>query len=287
MRVQVQSLAVGVKRSARPLAILAIALASATIVLPAMMPASAGPTPPPTLTSTELSTIQSQIQDALAGISPSLTGVARIQAVSAALVQIATNDTAQMGPAAIDAIVGDAILAGVLPTVVVDAVIRGAIAGGVPGSTAIADVVLAAINDGAPAGNVASQALATGTNIPLPPDVTGTGLGMAAAALSRTNISAANAIGQTVANEGTQPLRVAYENGVLANGGSVALADLGNSFPLATGETGEGRQIDNAINNNAGGNRNQGNDSGYTGQANNQQATFNQNLPPCTGPSCA
>jgi hypothetical protein len=110
---------------------------------------------------------------------------------------------------------------------------------------------------------------------------------MAAAALSRTDILAATAIGQTVANEGTAPLRVAYRDGVLANGGSVELAALGNAFPLATGETGEGRKIDNGINNNAGGNRNQGNDNGYTGQANNQQATFNQNLPPCSGPSCS
>jgi hypothetical protein len=268
------------------LAVAAIALASATVILPAMMPASAAPSPGFTLTSTQLSTIQSQVQDALAGIGPNVTGAARIQAVNAALVQIAQTDTAQMGAAAIEAIVGDAILAGVAPTTVVDAVIRGAIAGGVPGATAIADVTLAAIHDGAPAANVAAQALATGTNIPLPPDVTGTGLGMAAAALSRTDVSDANAIGQTVANEGTQPLRVAYENGVLANGGSVALADLGNSFPLATGEVGEGRKIDNGINNNVGGNRNQGNDSGFTGQANNQQATINQNLPPCSGPSC-
>jgi len=206
--------------------------------------------------------------------------------VNAALVAIAAKDTATMGAAAIDAIVGDAILAGVTPTVVVDAVIRGAIAGGVPGSTAIADVVLAAIHDGAPAANVASQALATGTNIPLPPDVTGTGLGMAAAQLARTDISDANAIGQTVANEGTAPLRVAYRDGVLANGGSVELAALGNSFPLATGEVGEGRKIDNGLLNDVGGNRNQGNDSGFTGQANNQQATINQNLPPCSGPSC-
>jgi hypothetical protein len=287
MRVQVQSLASGVKRSARPLAVMAIALASATIVLPAMMPASAAVSPASTLTTTQLSTIQSQVQDALAGISPSLTGVARIQAVNAALVAIATRDTASMGAAAIDAIVSDAILAGVTPTTVVDAVIRGAIAGGVPGSTAIADVMLAAIHDGAPAANVTAQVIATGTAIPLPPDVTGTGLGMAAAALSRTDILAATAIGQTVANEGTQPLRVAYENGVLANGGSVALADLGNSFPLATGETGLGRGIDNGLNNNAGGNRNQGNDFGDQGNANNQQANTNQNLPPCTGPSCS
>ena len=287
MRVPVQSLASGVKRSARPLAVAAIAMASAAFLLPAMMPANAAPTPPSMLTSSQLSTIQSQIGDALAGIPSTVTGAARIQAVSAALIQIAQKDTSSMGAAAIDVIVGDAILAGVAPTTVVDAVIRGAIAGGVPGATAIADVVLAAIHDGAPAANVASAALATGTNIPLPPDVTGTGLGMAAAALSRTDMAAATAIGQTVANEGTQPLRVAYENGVLANGGSVALADLGNSFPLATGETGEGRQIDNGLNNNAGGNRNQGNDFGDQGNANNQQATVNQNLPPCTGPSCS
>jgi hypothetical protein len=287
MRVPVQGLAAGLKRAAKPLAIAAIVLSTATVVLPAAMPASAAPSPlAATLTTSQLSTIHSQIQQALAGIDSSLTGAARIQAVNAALVQVAQTDTASMGAAAIDVIVADAIEAGVAPTTVVDAVIRGAIAGGVPGSIAISDVVLAAIHSGAPAANVAAQALATGTLIPLPPDVTGTGLGMAAAKLSSTDLASANAIGQTVANEGTAPIRIAYRDGVTANGGPVELASLGNAFPLATGEVAEGREIGNGLNNNQG-NRNQGNDNGNQGNANNQQANTNQNLPPCAGPSCS
>jgi hypothetical protein len=240
-----------------------------------------------TLTSTQLSTIQTQVQQALAGIDASLTGAARIQAVNAALVQIAQTDTASMGAAAIDAIVADAINAGVAPTTVVDAVIRGAIAGGVPGPIAISDVVLAAVHAGAPAANVAAQVIATGALIPLPPGITGQGLGIAAAALSATDLASANAIGQTVANEGIAPLRTAYRDGVTGSGGSVQLAGLANAFPLATGEVGLGRGIGTGDNTNESGNRNQGNDNGFQGNANNQQANTNQNLPPCAGPSCS
>jgi len=287
MRVPVNSLACGFKRASKPLAMAAFVFATAAIVVPAAMPANAAPSPlASTLTTTQLSTIQTQIQQALAGIDPSLTGAARIQAVNAALVQVAQTDTASMGAGAIDVIVADAINAGVSPTTVVDAVIRGAIAGGVPGATAISDVVLAAVHAGAPAANVAAQVIATGALIPLPPDVTGTGLGMAAAALSATDLASANAIGQTVANEGIAPLRTAYRDGVTGNGGSVELASLANAFPLATGEVGTGREIDDGDNNNLG-NRNQGNDNGNQGNANNQQANTNQNLPPCAGPSCS
>src|SRR5260221_7096808 len=241
---------------ARPLAIAAIAAVSLIVPAPSVL---AAPTPPvSTLTATQQSTIQSQIQQALAGISPSLTGLARTAAVTAALSQIAQNDAASIGAGAISTIVADAIAAGVAPTVAVDAVIRGAVAGGIPGSVAIADAVVGGIDAGAPAGNVASQALATATAIPISASETGIGMGMAAADLSSTNVGAAHIVGQTVANEGTALVRTAYTGGVLTNGGSIELADLSNAYPLAVGETGV-TGVGN--NNNAGPNSNQGNDT--------------------------
>lgn len=274
------------KRAIRPLSIAGMALAAVSF-LPFSVPAQATPTPPTAaLTATQLTSIQSQVQQALASIPSTLTGVARIQAIDAALTQLAQQDAASMGPGAIAAIVADAIADGVLPTTAVDAAIRGAVAAGVNGSTAIADAIIGAVGAGASAANMAAQALATATAIPLPADQTGTGLGIAAAYFSETgNIAAANEIGQTVANEGTQPTRLAYRDGVLSNGGSVEVAELGDAFPVATGETGN---TGFGNNNNFGSNTNQGNgpSGGDAGSSNNLQANLNQNLQPCINPSC-
>lgn len=281
MRVNVNKSPSELKVFAKPLAILAIATAAFVVPAPSVF---AAPTPPTsTLTSTQLSTIQSQIQQALAGISPSLTGLARTQAIEAALSQIAQADALSMGAGALSTIVADAIAAGIAPTTAVDAVIRGAVAGGIPGSVAIADAIVGAVDAGANASNVAAQALATAANIPIPPGETGVGMGMAAADLSTTNVAAAKAIGQSVANEGTALVRTAYTGGVLTNGGSIELADLSNAYPLAVGETGV-TGVGN--NNNSGANGNQGNDTTFAGNANNTRAAQNQNLPPCAGPSC-
>ena len=257
------------------------AVATATLILPVSGAVAA--LPPTTLTASQLTTIASQIQQALAAIPSSLTGLARTQAITAALSQIAQQDAASMGADAISYVVADAIADGVAPTVAVDAAIRGGVAAGIPGSTAIADAIVGGVDAGAPAGNLASQALATAAAIPIPSAQTGLGMGMAAAELSATNSAAAQIIGQTVANEGTGLVRTAYTGGVLGNGGSLQLADLSNAYPLAVGETGE-TGVHN--NNNVGPNTNQGNDSSFQGNANNTRAAQNQNLPPCAGPSC-
>lgn len=263
----------------KPLAIAAVAAAS--LILPSSGALAA--LPPTTLTASQLQTIQSQLTAALGAIPSSLTGLARTQAITAAISQVAQQDAATMGADAISYVVADAIAAGVRPTVAVDAAIRGGVAAGLPGSNVIAAAIIGGVDAGAPAGNVASQALATAAAIPLPSAQTGLGMGMAAAELSSTNAAAAQIIGQTVANEGTGLVRTAYTGGVLGNGGSVQLADLGNAYPLAVGETGETGVGNNT---NTGPNANQGNDTSFQGNANNTRAAQNQNLPPCAGPSC-
>jgi hypothetical protein len=274
------------RKAVRPLSITGIVFAAISL-LPGAFPAGAA-TPPPALTPTETASVQSGVQQALAGIGSSLTGVARVQAIDAALQQIAQSDACSIGPAAIAAITADAIADGVAPTTAVDATIRGGIAcATTTASTDIAEAVIGAVDAGASAANVAAQALATATNIPLPPAVSGVGLGMAAAELSSTNLAAAQAIGQTVANEAVESIRVAYAEGVTANGGPEEVAALADAFPVATGETGETGQ---GANNNFGFNQNQGNNTfnGDEAENNNQQANQNQNLPDskCGQPTC-
>ena len=263
----------------KPLAIAAIA--AATLILPSSGALAA--LPPTTLTASQLATIQSQLQTALGSIPASLSGLARTQAITAAIAQVAAQDAATMGASAISIVVADAIAAGVAPTIAVDGAIRGGVSAGLPGSQVIAQAIIGGVDAGAPAGNIASQALATAAAIPIPSAQTGLGMGIAAADLSTTNSAAAQIIGQTVANEGTGLVRTAYTGGVLGNGGSIQLADLSNSYPLAVGETGE-TGVHN--NNNVGPNTNQGNDTSFQGNANNTRASQNQNLPPCAGPSC-
>ena len=201
------------------------------------------------LGSDQLASIRSDVSKVLTRIDPSLSKGARIQAISSALASIAQSDSKAIGPCAIAVIVADAIGAGFVPSTVVDAVIRGAVVGGLPGPLAIAETVKSAVGAGASAAYVAAAALATGTSIPLAPDLVGQGLGIAAAGISVSNSSAARAIGQTVANEGTQPVRLAFEEAVKSSGGSEELGDVANAFPLAVGETGEGRAIDTGLGN--------------------------------------
>src|SRR5579871_4162680 len=275
------------RRAIRPFSISAIAL-SALSFLPAAFPADASPTlpaaPTASLSASQLSTLQSEVTNALAGINPSLSGVARIQAIDTALADLTQKESCALGAGAIAAIDADAITAGVLPTTAVDAAIRGGVACGIKGSTVIADAVIGAVGAGASAANVAAQALATASQVPMPGDDAGAGLGIAAAYFAGTNnLAAANQVGQTVANEGTQPTRLAYRDGVIQNGGAVNIAELGDAFPVATGETG---QTGLGNNNNFGNNTNQGNGTGDNGTSNNLQANLNQNLQPCPDPTC-
>src|SRR5258707_13895271 len=114
MRVKV-SKASELKIFAKPLAIVAIAAASLIVPAPSVM---AAPTPlVSTLTATQQSTIQSQIQQALAGINPSLTGLARTAAVTAALSPIPQNGAASMGAGATSLIVCEGVETGIAPTV--------------------------------------------------------------------------------------------------------------------------------------------------------------------------
>ena len=236
-----------------------------------------------TLTGAQLQDIQTQVQQALAGVSPTLTGLARLDAITNALESVAQTDACAMGPDAVSAITADAIIDGALATRAVDAVIRGAVGCGMQGSLAIARAIIGAVGAGASAANVAAQALATANAIPIPADQVGAGMGIAAAYCSGCDVAAATEIGQTVANEGTQPTRLAFRDAVIQNGGSTQIAELSDAFPVATGETGE-TGLGN--NNNFGNNTNQGNGSGDEGTSNNLQANLNQNLNACGRPTC-
>ena len=276
------------KRAAHAVALGAAALL--VLLLPLAGRSAAGAAAPAAtcaLTTSQLASIRSEILTALTTIELPLASAARTKAISTALAQIAQSEAIAIGPCSVSVIVADAIAAGVAPTTAVDGVIIGSVAGGIPRSLAIADAVEGAVGVGASAADVTAQAIATANKLGVPPNVTGVGLGTAAAAIGATNLAAARGIAQTIANEGSEEMRVAFQSTLKSSGAPETVLVVGNVFPLASGEIGEGREIGDATNNNQGGNRNQGNDSGDQGNANNQQANTNQNLPPCSGPSCS
>jgi hypothetical protein len=227
-------------------------------------------TDPGSLTPDQIASIQQCVTTQLANIDPSLTGAARDAAVQQALKQAVSCALPTYGPAAISVLTAAALGAGIAVPQVVAAIIPAAIGAGVNASEVVADVELGGVSGGASATLVAEAIIAAGTQNNLANDAVGSGLGEAAASLSKTNGPAANSIAQVVSNEGTGTMGQSFASAVVANGGSQELADAGLQNPNAIGETG-------------GANDGTGGAPGFVPYLGNSQTA----LPTCDSPSCS
>ena len=227
--------------------------------------------PGSSLSASSAAAIQAAVQTALANVNPSLTGSARTQAIAQALAQVTAEEVGIYGAAAISAVVGAAISAGIPAPQVVADVLPAAIEAGVPAATAISDIVVGAVSAGASATQVTEAIIAVAGQSGIAANSVGTGLGQAAALLSANDPGAANQIAQVVSNEGTSGTGQAFAAAVIANGGSQELADAGMQNPNAgTGATNSVFGI---------------NTGNGTGQSQNGGGTTVQPTT-CTNPSC-
>ncbi|MDE2110387.1 MAG: hypothetical protein KGJ79_04530 [Alphaproteobacteria bacterium] len=226
-----------------------------------------------TLTSDQISAIQSAVQTAITNVNPSLTGAAKQQAIQQAIAQATTSAIATYGAAAISTVASAAITAGVPAAQVVAAVVPAAVGvSGVPASVTVESVVLGTVSAGASPTIVAEAVIATGAQVDLGQAAVGNGLGAAAAQLSKTNADAGTQVAQVVSNEGTTTMGQSFSTSVTANGGSQQLAQAGTQNPNATGATNGGT--------------NNGNNGTNNGNNNQQQGSGGSTLPPCSNPSC-
>jgi hypothetical protein len=263
-----------------------LALGAAVLLVPALFQpdqfearATVG-TPVRVLTSTQLASIRSEVLTALTVIDLPLSSIARTKAVETALAQIAQHDATAVGPSALSVIVADAITAGVAPTTAVDGVIRGGVAGGIQRSAAIAYTIEGAVGVGASPANVAAQVLATSGSLKLLPRVTGEGLGIAAATLGVTDLNAARAIAQTVANEGSAETRLAFESQLRSCGAPQTVVVLANQFPIATSEVNDADDDEDIHNEPTGKHTEEGDEK-------KQNDDEDEDEIPCSGPSCS
>jgi hypothetical protein len=182
----------------------------------------------------QIAAIQLAVDTALANIDPALIGAARTQAVNQALSQVAANEITLDGAGAISPVISAAIAAGIPAPQAVPPVLPMAISMGVSTPAAINDIMAGSVAAGGSATQTAEAIIAVGIQSGTASNLTGSGLGQAAASLSITNTAAANAIAQVVSNQGTGGTAQAFSTAVFANGGSQQLVTQALQNPTAT-----------------------------------------------------
>jgi len=190
------------------------------------------------LSADQVAAIDVAVQTALANIDPNLTGVARAQAISQALAQVATTEITQDGAGALGPVVNAAIRAGVPAPQAISPIFPVANSMGISAPTAINAMTTGAVSAGASAVQTAEAMIAVAIQTSVTGNNVGNGLGQAAAALSTTNPAAAAQIAVVVSNEGTLGTGQAFGSSVLAGGGSTQLASVGQQTPNANAITG-------------------------------------------------
>jgi hypothetical protein len=178
--------------------------------------------------------IQNQVANALAGINPALMGPARDAAVALALQVVAQNITVTYGAAAADGIgvaVAAAMNGGISGPLATATMIQGAISAGMPAGIAIATATVAAIDAGGTPADVAAAAMLAAMSMGVPDGDIGTALADASVQLAATDPGAAQAIAQTVANEGSLAMAGAFSAQVANLGGPSSLSSIATSNP--------------------------------------------------------
>ena len=190
-----------------------------------------------TLTGAQQTAIQTAVTNALAGVNASLTGNALATAIQTALAGVVTTYSLD-GPAAISAVVSDAIQDGASITNIVAGVLPAAVSAGLDAATVVSNIEVAAVVDNSSASAVAEAIvnvqINNSTTISL--SAVGTGLGNAAAALNSTNPNAATAIQTAVANNGNTQISSAFTSTI--SGTQIASNGGGTGGTGSTGGTG-------------------------------------------------
>jgi hypothetical protein len=208
-------------------------------------------------------------------VNPSLTGADRAKAIQAALAQVTAQEIASAGPSVVSAIAAAAVNAGVPSVDIVAGIMPAAVNAGAPVADVVDYIETGAVAAGGSPTQIAEAIITLGAQDHYLTADIGTGLGEAAAQISKTDATGANQIARVVAYLGTEDLRKDFASAVTANGGSTALADLGSKSPDTVGGIGNGGFNNGAWNN--GGNFGNNNIEGSGGTT----------LSPCnTQPSC-
>jgi hypothetical protein len=232
------------------------------------------------LSGPQITAIQTQIANALAGINPALMGPARDAAAALALQVAAQNITVTYGAAAAEGIsiaVAAAMSGGVSGPFATATIIQGAISAGMPAGLAIQVATVAAINAGGTPADIAAAAMLAAISMGVPDADIGTALANAATQLAGIDPAAAQAIAQTVANEGSLAMAGAFSTQIANLGGPPSLSSIATSNPTPPDTASRGNNVILLNNNNN--NNNNGNGNG-TGNG------LPPPPPPCANPSC-
>lgn len=191
-----------------------------------------------TLSADQIAAIQAAVQTAIADINPSLTGVARDQALSQALAQVAASQISLDGAQALSPVINAAIGAGVPAPQAIAPILPLATNLGIPAATAVDAITVGAVSAGASPTQTAEAIIAVGAQSSVSGTAVGSGLGQAASALSSANPTAATQIAVVVSNEGTLGTGQAFGQSVVTSGGSQQLASVGQQNPGVGSVTG-------------------------------------------------
>lgn len=183
------------------------------------------------VTPAQASTIQADVQRALANVNPSLTGTARDAAIQQALATVTRSEVAAYGPDAINAVANSAAALGVSSANLVQGILIAAIAT-VPAATVIADIEVGGVNGGGSATTLTEAIIAVAQTNGIAPATVGTGLGQAALQLPQAS---ANQIAAVIANEGLPGTATAFA--AVVTGQNQQLAALALASPGGTGAT--------------------------------------------------
>jgi hypothetical protein len=225
-----------------------------------------------TLTQAQSSAVQTAVANALAGVDTGLTGNALATAIQNALGGV-VNTYSLDGPAAISAIVSDAIQDGASIANIVGGVLPAAVNAGLDTATVVSNIEVAAVGANVSAGAVAEAVITV--QISHPTTITlaavGSGLGRAATTLNSTNPNAASAILATVTTNGNAQEASAFSSAT--SGTQIA----SNGAVGATGATGAIGPIGGSVlgGNNSGQNSQTGGGAGTIGGTNLSASVFN------------